>query len=549
MSKCSYKDCDLEVFDNNNKCIFHCEKNKKNFWLYNEINDEDYSTDDYENAKERWNKLFVMSFWKNFIEYINNSSETMVDIKNFIFPIYWKYQYEHISIIEHLKDKNIRFLNCHFIDYIFLDNEEENQEINRISFTNNCIFQRKVQINGLKFKKGMSILGSTFKNNFLIQNCKFDYLFEIVNCSLNKLYIHNITTEKLIEIKYNTKNQFYFSLYSGNIKDLKIQGNNINDIKFENITIENLYIDDKHHDLKNYKFNKIEIIENSNFDSIEMINLRIMEIIIQNSQIDKKTFLMKSEINNSYFYNSKFFGILDLSNVKFYQDTNFKRCSIDEAIFKNCEFLDEFDLSESSLYKRGYFLGIKTNKLNRETARIIKDSFEQQNNIIEANKFYALEMKSKEKELSPKENFFEWLVFKIHGISSNHSQDWILALFWILSFTFTFLTIEFINTHYLTHTVDYILIDTLVFLGFISGSYLIIEYEKINKFWYIGIYYIFYGFFSQDWLLKCFSNKLNPFSIMTGNEELTFSGLIYKIIIAYLIYQLIISIRQNTRRK
>ena len=116
-------------------------------------------------------------------------------------------------------------------------------------------------------------------------------------------------------------------------------------------------------------------------------------------------------------------------------------------------------------------------------------------------------------------------------------------------FTLTFLTIEFINTHYLTHAVDYILIDTLVFLGFVSGSYLIIEYEKINKFWYIGIYYIFYGFFSQDWLLKCFSNKLNPFSIMTGKEELNFGILLYKITIAYLIYQLIISIRQNTRRK
>ena len=108
---------------------------------------------------------------------------------------------------------------------------------------------------------------------------------------------------------------------------------------------------------------------------------------------------------------------------------------------------------------------------------------------------------------------------------------------------------EFVNTHYLTHTVDYILIDMIIFLGFVYGNYLIIEYEKINKFLYIGIYYIFYGFFSQDWLLKCFSNRLNPFSIMTGNEELTFSGLIYKIIIAYLIYQLIISIRQNTRRK
>jgi len=108
---------------------------------------------------------------------------------------------------------------------------------------------------------------------------------------------------------------------------------------------------------------------------------------------------------------------------------------------------------------------------------------------------------------------------------------------------------EFINTRYLSNTLEYIVIDMTIFLAFVYGSYLVVEYEKINKFWYIGMYYIFYGFFSQDWLLKCFANKLNPFSIMMGSEKLTFGGLIYKIIIAYLIYQLIISIRQNTRRK
>ena len=39
---------------------------------------------------------------------------------------------------------------------------------------------------------------------------------------------------------------------------------------------------------------------------------------------------------------------------------------------------------------------------NRETARKIKDTFEKQNNIIEANRFYKLEMKEREKELKSK---------------------------------------------------------------------------------------------------------------------------------------------------
>lgn len=62
-------------------------------------------------------------------------------------------------------------------------------------------------------------------------------------------------------------------------------------------------------------------------------------------------------------------------------------------------------------------------------------------------------------------------------------------------------------------------------------------------------FYITYSYLTHDANLYYFSNSINPFSIMIGNEKLTFLGLIYKITIAYLIYQLIISIRQNTRRK
>ena len=56
-------------------------------------------------------------------------------------------------------------------------------------------------------------------------------------------------------------------------------------------------------------------------------------------------------------------------------------------------------------------------------------------------------------------------------------------------------------------------------------------------------------YFTTTINLDFIANQFNPFSIMTGDEKLTFGSLIYKITIGYLIYQLIISIRQNTRRK
>jgi hypothetical protein len=63
------------------------------------------------------------------------------------------------------------------------------------------------------------------------------------------------------------------------------------------------------------------------------------------------------------------------------------------------------------------------------------------------------------------------------------------------------------------------------------------------------LFYLLYGYVTKDYNLYCFSNTLNPFSIMTGFDELNISEFVYKVIVAYLFYQFIISLRQNTRRK
>ena len=61
--------------------------------------------------------------------------------------------------------------------------------------------------------------------------------------------------------------------------------------------------------------------------------------------------------------------------------------------------------------------------------------------------------------------------------------------------------------------------------------------------------YLIYIIFTEDYQLCIFSNIINPFSIMTGMDEVNFGTLVYKVIIAYLLYQFIVSIRQNIRRK
>jgi len=93
-------------------------------------------------------------------------------------------------------------------------------------------------------------------------------------------------------------------------------------------------------------------------------------------------------------------------------------------------------------------------------------------------------------------------------------------------------------------------VDRFLFISLIAIipiGFAVFTKELIQKIGLLIFTFIFIQLNAINW--DFLANQLNPFSIMTGKEYLTFGGLIYKVIIAYLIYQLIISIRQNTRRK
>ncbi|RXJ99021.1 hypothetical protein CRV02_12565 [Arcobacter sp. CECT 8989] len=268
-----------------------------------------------------------------------------------------------------------------------------------------------------------------------------------------------------------------------------------------------------------------------------------------------------TKFNQVNFNSVKFKGMTVFSLCQFQDAVNFKYTKFfDETIFREAKFFSYLNLRETSFLEVPSFLDVKSSNnikysilvRNRETARVIKNSFESLNNIIDSNSFYALEMKEMEKELKFEKRPLEWLVFKVHGLASNHSQEWLLALFWIINLTFISTFLSFDLT---CENKDVYIEKSLIFFGglVVLGVFL----SKFNEFYRnIGIListiciYIFYSnSYIDDKNLKEFSNMINPFSLMTKGEELSFGTLIYKIIIAYLIYQLIVSIRQNTRRK
>jgi hypothetical protein len=259
---------------------------------------------------------------------------------------------------------------------------------------------------------------------------------------------------------------------------------------------------------------------------------------------------------NVYFRNSIFLNKLNLRDTIFKEDKNFLGIlfKLDINKLNKMEFTDK-----NKMYIKN--LEIKDNPIlgDRETARIIKDSFEHKNNIIEANKFYALEMKEREKELEldikEGKSFFEWLIFKIHGLSSNHSQDWLLALYWIFIIGFIasyydFNLIQDINGKFVHFEIISIFkMIGLVFIVLSITQICKIKDKLLNGITFLISSYLIYIYATQDYLLNLFSKTINPFSVMKSNDPINAIQLFFKIIIAYLIYQLIISIRQNTRRK
>ena len=246
------------------------------------------------------------------------------------------------------------------------------------------------------------------------------------------------------------------------------------EIKFENITNNELIKIVSSN--KKIKFNNCEFIDEIKLNS-EIINTNLLfnkckfneRISFNQTKFKKEVKFYDCKFSEIFFWNTVFKKEINFSlcNPLITSDKNsivftFSRfesrfifignkiknmdfsnsCFNDFSIFDSLQ-LNKLNLAKSIFNKSPIITNIKgiTNKdikieniFNRDTARVIKNSLEQQNNIVDANKFYGLEMKKARKELDWKKDFKDWFVFKIHEIASNHSQDWFLCLCWIVLF-------------------------------------------------------------------------------------------------------------------
>lgn len=433
-----------------------------------------------------------------------------------------------------LTDIEVFFQDCEFFDsYSILNSDILKNESNIIY--QNCVFHQDVSISKVN-DEGNKI------NHTLFSDCKFKKDLKAEKIEFEKGIFNNTEFDKFLDDKEYLE---------------------INKLEIIKCIVKNNFI------FRGYTVNKIDLTDTV-FEQDVKVKIQFCDIkeeaIFYNTKFKDLADFYQTKFKKVDFGRTDFEKISVFSECEFYCDVDFKYTKfLGKSIFRDTVITGELDLRNSIFDDEANFLDITSKKRkksykdeyigdsqeikvsNRETARIIKNFYDSSNNIIEANKFYALEMEKRKYELNEAltEGYFkfilEYIIFKIHDLSSNHSQDWLLSLLWIINITFMYIIFTSANNYHnnVLATTFFYSIVWILFI-FQNPRFLI----KMILIFYTLIF-TFFSLLSIDIVAE----KINPFSIMTNKSPMTFDLLIYKITIAYLIYQFIISIRQNTRRK
>lgn len=353
-----------------------------------------------------------------------------------------------------------------------------------------CLFKDNILFNGIDF--------SEININSLFYNCVFDEQIVIGNSKITFdvfRFYHNswipnpekIAVDKFRKIKClsirNCKFEKKFILNNFEIKELYI----LDSIFQDKLEIKNSQC--KNFEFKNSNVEKVSDFFESHFDSFEM---------------RKSIFRDFAGFENTIF-GTKEFGKATFTYVTFMSFVNFRGATFNFGL----------DLSNTNLKESPNFLGINilSDKTNRETFRIIKNSFDKHGNHIEANNYFSKEMKAYKKE---RNSFFTQLILDLNNLISNFGNNYIRPII--------------------------ILILSMIYYGYVS-----IHQQELYS------YYANFDFLKDiEWLIILLNNSAKnflPFSNFVKEKQgIEFLSVLFYIWFSVLIWQIVIAVKRHTIR-
>ena len=264
------------------------------------------------------------------------------------------------------------------------------------------------------FQQGITLKGIPFEGGAIFESCKIS-LLKIENTKLSvavfgkdgyyspstadEVYIYNSTLEEdfILNLARLSKVQISESRFEGkvNLTACCIEDLQVTDTVFE----------------KNFDLSA-SVIQRVNYTGVEFESFALYE---------RATFGHKNPLLNHDQF-------AEFERVSFHKTAN----------FRDVVFYIPVDLRNTVFLQTPTFLGSvfkseAKRQTDRETFRIIKQSFVAVNNQIEADRIYALEMEAYRSELKRNNGSF-WDVFLLNfnAYISNHGQNYIRAACWLL---------------------------------------------------------------------------------------------------------------------
>lgn len=278
-----------------------------------------------------------------------------------------------------------------------------------------------------------------------------------------------------------------------------------------------------------------------------------------------------NDLSFNYFKNKS-------DNVLFDSVTVSDNLTIKNVTFDKERF-NHFNISipnieiERSAFNNNFFNSVKWGSISKKRYSASRDIFrqlkfhsEQQKNYIDADGFYSLEMKEQKKELlidnkkinTPLDKlnhfFSNTLVFYLHEKTSDFSQNWWLPILWLIFVGM--IGVIYQNLTGLTakpYVISYFIVAIVVV--FLSSVFKYIQKENLPKtlFYMLLVAPTVLGYLklSND-RLDDIAKLVNPVNIFKNNSVSTsdeFISLIFKIIVLFLVYQIITAIKKKVRSK
>jgi hypothetical protein len=297
-------------------------------------------------------------------------------------------------------------------------------------FFQDCDFQKNWLIYDLQILENF--------NNILYQQCTFEQDVSVCSetdkrCTINIPLFHNCKFLGNVNFEGIDFKKPLFNdnpVLRGSIKSIEFNDCDFSDrLVLNNCKIDVMSIlDSFFHSKFEFKNNSVDdfAVSNTNFSEIadfygSKVALFVMERNIFSNFVGFENCMFGVEDDHDDSYISLFQYVTFLSFVN----------------FRNAQFYSGLDIELINLKESPNFLNayVPLEFTNRETFRIIKNSFDKIGNNIEANKFFVLEMKKYKQELfSTKGKWQDKAVFWLNEHISDFGQNYFRPMRLILGF-------------------------------------------------------------------------------------------------------------------